>query len=98
QVEKEFLKGQCACVRHTPILNDAFVASAAPHPGILPLSAMRLLPVAIVLLLSSSAIPEQSAPTPGQILPDTSADVLHDYESCTFDDGLQIARIDSLPP
>jgi hypothetical protein len=59
---------------------------------------MHLLPVAIALLLFSSAIPAQNAPTPGQILPDTSADVLHDYESCTFDDGLQIAKINSLPP
>jgi hypothetical protein len=59
---------------------------------------MHLLPAAIVLLLSSSTIPAQNAATPGQILPDTSAHVLHDYESCTFDDGLQIAKIDSLPP
>ena len=32
----------------------------------------------------------QSPPTVG-------ADELHNYESCTFDDGLQIAKIDSLP-
>jgi hypothetical protein len=30
QVEKEFLKGQCLCVRHTPILNDALLRSAWP--------------------------------------------------------------------
>jgi hypothetical protein len=59
---------------------------------------MRLLPVAIVLLLSSSTIPAQNAPNTAQSPPNTSADVLHDYESCTFDDGLQIAKIDSLPP
>src|SRR5882757_3060170 len=68
------------------------------HPGILPLPAMRLLPVAIVLLLSSSTIPAQNAANTAQSPPDTSADALHDYESCTFDDGLQIAKIDSLPP
>ena len=58
-----------------------------PHPGILPLSTMRLLPVAIVLLLSSSTIPAQNAPNTAQNPLNTSADVLHDYESCTFDDG-----------
>jgi hypothetical protein len=59
---------------------------------------MRLLPVAIVLLLSSSTIPAQNAPNTAQNPLNTSADVLHDYESCTFDDGLQIAKSDSLPP
>jgi len=75
---------------------------ALPAPGcvrrILPLPAMRLLPAAIVLLLSSSTIWAQNAPDTGQSMPNTSADVLHAYESCTFDDGLQIAKIDSLPP
>lgn len=59
---------------------------------------MRPLPVAIVLLLSSSTVPAQSTSNVAQGPPNTSADVLHDYESCTFDDGLQIAKIDSLPP
>src|ERR1700748_3739416 len=59
---------------------------------------MRLLPVAIVLLLSSSAIPAQDAPNPPQSASTAGADVLHSYESCTFDDGLQIAKIDALPP
>jgi hypothetical protein len=59
---------------------------------------MRLLPVAIVLLLSSSTIPAQTALNSPQNPPTASADVLHNYESCTFDDGLQIAKIDSLPP
>jgi hypothetical protein len=59
---------------------------------------MRLLPVAIVLLLSSSTIPAQNAPNTAQRPPTVTADALHDYESCTFDDGLQIAKIDLLPP
>src|SRR5882757_4784317 len=67
-------------------------------PGILALSAMPLLPVAIVLLLSSSTVPAQSTPEIAQSPPNTTAEVLRDYESCTFDDGLQIAKIDSLPP
>ena len=59
---------------------------------------MRLLPVAIVLLLSSSTIRAQNAPNTAQGPPAASADSLHSYESCTFDDGLEIAKIDSLPP
>jgi hypothetical protein len=66
--------------------------------GILPLSAMRLLPAAIVLLLSSSTIPAQNAPNTAQGSPASGAEALHNYESCVFDDGLQIAKIDSLPP
>jgi hypothetical protein len=65
---------------------------------ILPLPAMRLLPVAIALLLSSSTIRAQNAPNTAQSPPNFGADELHNYESCTFDDGLQIAKIDSLPP
>jgi hypothetical protein len=56
---------------------------------------MRLLPVAIVLLLSTLATPAQNAP--GKSVPAANVAALHDYESCTFDDGLQIAKIDSLP-
>jgi hypothetical protein len=59
---------------------------------------MRLLPVAIVLLLSSSTISAQSAPNTAQRPPATADDALHNYESCSFDDSLQIAKIDSLPP
>jgi hypothetical protein len=59
---------------------------------------MRLLPVAIVLLLSSSTIRAQNAPDTAPRPPAARADALHSYESCTFDDGLQIAKIDSLPP
>jgi hypothetical protein len=59
---------------------------------------MRLLPVAIVLLLSSSTIRAQNAPNTAPSPPTASAGALHSYESCTFDDGLQLAKIDSLPP
>ena len=59
---------------------------------------MRLLPVAIVLLLSSSTIPAQDAPNPAHNPTAVNADALHNYESCSFDDGLQIAKIDALPP
>lgn len=59
---------------------------------------MRLLPVAIVLLLSSSTIRAQNAPDTAQSTPAAGADALHSHESCTFDDGLQIAKINSLPP
>ena len=59
---------------------------------------MRLLPAAIVLLLSSSTMPAQNVPKTAQSPPAASANALHGYESCTFDDGLQIAKIDSLPP
>jgi hypothetical protein len=59
---------------------------------------MRLLPVAIVLLLSSSTIPAQNALHTAQSLPTAEADALHNYESCSFDDGLQVAKIDTLPP
>ena len=59
---------------------------------------MRLLPVAIALLLSSSTIPAQNVPNTAQSLPAASADALHNYESCSFDDGLQVVKIDSLPP
>lgn len=56
---------------------------------------MRLLPVAIVLLFSTLTTPAQNAPGSGTGTPNVAA--LHDYESCTFDDGLQIVKIDSLP-
>jgi hypothetical protein len=56
---------------------------------------MRLLPVAIVLLLSTLPSPAQNAPGTGTSATNVAA--LHDYESCNFDDGLQIVKIDSLP-
>lgn len=59
---------------------------------------MRLLPFAIVLLLPSSTILAQNAPSTAQSQPTAGTDALHAYESCSFDDGLQIAKIDSLPP
>ena len=56
---------------------------------------MRILHLAVGLLLITTGLSEQSAPsTPSQL--DSSA--LHDYESCTFDDGLQIVKVDALPP
>jgi hypothetical protein len=60
---------------------------------------MRLIPFAIALVFSTLVAPAQNAPpdtsqTPSP--PDTA--VLRDYESCSFDDGLQIVKIDSLPP
>jgi hypothetical protein len=58
---------------------------------------MRL-PVAIVLLLSMRAAPAQNAPATTQTQPTANDLALHDYESCSFDDGLQIVKIDSLPP
>jgi hypothetical protein len=59
---------------------------------------MRLLPVAIVLLLSTRTAPAQNDSKTPQNPPPASAVALHDYESCSFDDGLQIVKIDSLPP
>ena len=58
---------------------------------------MRL-PVAIVLLLSMQTAPAQNAPGTTQTQPTAHDLALHDYESCSFDDGLQIVKIDSLPP
>jgi hypothetical protein len=59
---------------------------------------MRLLPVAIVLLLSTRTAPAQNDSKTPQNPPPANAVALHDYESCSFDDGLQIVKIDSLPP
>jgi hypothetical protein len=69
----------------------------SPHPGILPLPAMRLPYVAIAVLLCSASMPAQSTSPAAQNSPSDHAS-LHDYESCGFDDGLQIVKIDSLPP
>ena len=39
----------------------------------------------------------QNVPKTAHSLPAANANTLHSYESCTFDDGLEIAKIDSLP-
>jgi hypothetical protein len=59
---------------------------------------MRLLPLAIALLLSTPTSPAQNAHDTAQAPPTADAAALHDYESCSFDDGLQIVKIDALPP
>lgn len=60
---------------------------------------MRLLPFAIAILLSTPTAPAQNAPASAQTTSNAdAAAALHDYESCSFDDGLQIVKIDSLPP
>lgn len=58
---------------------------------------MQLPYVAIVVLLCSALGSAQSIPAAAQSSSSARA-ALHDYESCSFDDGLQIANIDSLPP
>jgi hypothetical protein len=58
---------------------------------------MRLLPLAIALLLSTPTSPAQNAHDTTQTPPTANAAALRDYESCSFDDGLQIVKIDSLP-
>jgi hypothetical protein len=75
-------------------------APCLPRPvrlGILPLPTMRLLPVAIVLLFSTLTTPVQNAPDTDKSTPTANVAALHDYESCNFDDGLQIVKIDLLP-
>jgi hypothetical protein len=59
---------------------------------------MRLLPFAIAILLSTCTAPAQNASGAARNASAAEATTLHDYESCTFDDGLQIVKIDSLPP
>jgi hypothetical protein len=59
---------------------------------------MLLLPVVTILLLSTQGAPAQTAPNPAQNSQVADANALHEYESCTFEDGLQIVKIDSLPP
>jgi hypothetical protein len=65
-------------------------------PGILPLPAMRLMPLAIALLFSTLIAPAQNAPDTSQTSSAAEA-ALRDYEFCSFDDGLQVVKIDSLP-
>lgn len=67
------------------------------RPGYTAVAAMRLLPVAIAVLLSSVSIMAQNAPAAAQSSLSEYAAALHNYESCSFDDGLQIVKIDSLP-
>jgi hypothetical protein len=81
-----------------PILNERLRPSAARPPGILPLPAMRLLFFAIALLLATPTALAQNASGTAPSASATQLAALHDYESCTFDDGLQIVKIDSLPP
>jgi hypothetical protein len=76
-----------------PILNEHFL-----HAGILPLPAMRLPSAAIAALLCSVSMSAQSTPAAPQNSSADYAMALHDYESCTFQDGLQIVKVDSLPP
>lgn len=67
------------------------------RPGYTAVAAMRLLPVAIAVLLSSVSMMAQNAPAAAQSSPSEHSASLHNYESCSFDDGLQIVKIDSLP-
>lgn len=67
------------------------------RPGYTAVAAMRLLPVAIAVLLSSVSMMAQNAPAAAQSSLSEYAAALHNYESCSFDDGLQIVKIDSLP-
>ena len=53
--------------------------------------------VAIAVLLCPASLPAQSTPPPAQSSLSDNAAALHDYQSCNFDDGLQIVKIDSLP-
>lgn len=73
------------------------VLRPARRPGYTAVAAMRLLPVAIAALLSSVSMMAQNAPAAAQGPPSEYAAALHNYESCSFDDGLQIVKIDSLP-
>ena len=79
-----------------PILNDT-VLRPAQLPGYTAFAAMPLLPVAIAVLLSSVSMPAQNAPAAAQGSPSEYAAVLRSYESCSFDDGLQVVKIDPLP-
>ncbi|HEX4581999.1 MAG TPA: hypothetical protein VH139_08045 [Acidobacteriaceae bacterium] len=76
---------------------SAFACLLRGAPGILPLPAMRLLPFAIAILLSMPTAPAQNDSGAAQTTSDAEATTLRDYESCSFDDGLQIVKIDSLP-
>lgn len=72
--------------------------TAFAGPLYCPVPVMRLLPVAVILLLSVAAVPAQSASPASQGGKPSTSTALQDYESCSFGDGLQIVKIDSLPP
>ena len=59
---------------------------------------MRILHLTTTLLVISTVVSAQSAPETPATHSQANDAALHDYESCTFDDGLQIVKIDSLPP
>ena len=67
------------------------------RPVYCPLPAMRLLALALAVIFSAATAPAQSGPVSPQTATATST-ALRNYESCTFDDGLEIVKIDSLPP
>lgn len=82
-----------------PILNDACMQpERIAQAGILPLPVMRPFPIAIALLLPAAIVCAQGAPQTAQSATANYDAALHNYESCNFDDGLQIVKIDSLPP
>ena len=61
---------------------------------ILPVPAMRLslLPITLCMLsIATSAFAQETAGAAGEA-------ALHDYESCSFPDGLQVVKVDALPP
>jgi hypothetical protein len=59
---------------------------------------MHLLSVVIALLLFMQTARAQTETGTAQSSPPANSVALHDYESCTFEDGLQIVKIDALPP
>lgn len=61
---------------------------------------MRLFPLPIAALLVAIAAAQPGRPKQAGTAPSASAAsaALRDYESCGFSDGLQIVKIDSLPP
>jgi hypothetical protein len=59
---------------------------------------MRILHLATGVLLLAMVLCGQSTPGAPPAHSGGNDGALHDYESCTFDDGLQIVKIDSLPP
>ena len=97
QIEKELLKGKCGRVRHMLILNERG-DTTSPDPPVYCRHRMRMMHVATALLLITTILCGQSTPGAPQARSQTNDSPLHDYESCTFDDGLQIVKVDSLPP
>jgi hypothetical protein len=58
---------------------------------------MRILHLAVGLLLITTGLTGQSASTAPPAPSQTKDNALRDYQSCTFDDGLQIVKVDALP-